>query len=221
MKTLLSIICNNKVKNSFILIILFFIYFFICAFSYANAVSNDISESVFRLHVIANSDSIEDQNLKYKVRDNLIEYMNILCKDINSKEEAMEIANNHLDDFINIAENTIKENGYNYNITAEIGNFSFPIKNYGDISLPEGMYDALKVKIGEAKGKNWWCVMFPPLCFVNVSSGIVPEDSKELLKEDLTEDEYSIITNKNTSDIKFKIGILEWFKNNDMITAKK
>lgn len=221
MKTLLSIICNNKVKNSFILINLLSIYIFICAFSYANAVSTDISESVFRLHVIANSDSIEDQNLKYKVRDNLIKYMNSLCKDISSKEDAMEIANNHLEDFIKIAENTVKENGYDYKVTAEIGNFSFPIKKYGDISLPEGMYDALKVKIGEAKGQNWWCVMFPPLCFVNVSSGIVPDDSKELLKEDLTEDEFSIITNKNSAEIKFKIGILEWFKNNDMITAKK
>lgn len=221
MKTLLSIICNAKVKNSLILIILLSLYIFICAFSYVSAVSNDISENVFRLHVIANSDSLEDQNLKYKVRDSLIEYMNKLCKDVSSKEEAVNIANENLDNFIQIAQNTIYENGFDYSVTAEIGNFSFPKKYYGDISLPEGMYDALRVKIGDANGQNWWCVMFPPLCFVNVSSGIVPDESKELMKKDLTEDEYSIITNKDSSEIKFKIGILEWFKNNDILTAKK
>ena len=221
MKTLLSIICSKKIKNSLILIILLSIYLFICAFSYVSAVSNDISESVFRLHVIANSDSLEDQNLKYKVRDNLIEYMNKICEGVTSKEEVMNIANEHLNDFIEIAQNTVYENGFNYKVTAEIGNFSFPKKTYGDISLPEGMYDALRVKIGDANGQNWWCVMFPPLCFVNVSTGIVPDESKELMKEYLTDDEYSIITNKNTSEIKFKIGILEWFKNNDILTAKK
>ena len=221
MKTLLNIICKNTVKNSLILIILLSIYIFICAFSYVSAVSNDISQSVFRLHVIANSDSEDDQNLKYKVRDNLIKYMNTLCNNVSSKENAMEIANEHLSEFIEIAQNTVYENGYDYNVTAEIGNFSFPKKYYGDISLPEGMYDALRVKIGDANGQNWWCVMFPPLCFVNVSSGIVPDESKELLKQDLSSDEYSIITNEDSSEIKFKIGILEWFKNNDITTAKK
>lgn len=221
MKTLLSIICSKKVKNSIIIIFLLFLYIFLSAFSYVNAISQDISNSVFRLHVLANSDSYEDQELKYKVRDNLIEYMNTICKDVTSKDEAISIANEHTSDFLEIAKNTIYENGYDYDVTVEIGNFSFPKKDYGDITLPEGMYDALRVKIGEAKGQNWWCVMFPPLCFVNVSSGIVPEDSKELMKEELTDDEYSIITNKNNSDIKFKIGLLEWFKNNDVLTAKK
>ena len=221
MKTLLSIICNDKVKNSLIIIILLSIYIFICAFSYVSAVSYDISESVFRLHVIANSDSKEDQNLKYLVRDSLIDYMNTLCENVASKEEVMQIANEHLQDFIDIAQNVVYENGYDYVVTAEIGNFEFPKKDYGDISFPEGMYDALRVKIGEAKGQNWWCVMFPPLCFVNVSSGIVPDESKELLKEELNDEEYSIITNEDNSEIKFKIGLIEWFKNNDILTAKK
>ena len=104
MKTLLSIICSKKVKNSLILLFLLFLYISISAISYVNAVSTDIEESVFRLHVIANSDSEEDQNLKYKVRDNLIEYMNTLCIDVESKEEAIKIANLHLDEFKQIAE---------------------------------------------------------------------------------------------------------------------
>lgn len=221
MKTLLSIICSKKVKNSLILLFLLFLYISISAISYVNAVSSDIENSVFRLHVIANSDSEEDQNLKYKVRDNLIAYMNTLCKDVKNKEEAIQIANHHKNEFLTIAKNTIIENGYTYDVTVEIGNYSFPTKNYGDISLPAGYYDALRVKIGKAEGQNWWCVMFPPLCFVNVSSGIVPEESKELIKEELNEEEYSIVTKEDSSEIQFKIGLIEWFMNNDILTAKK
>ena len=221
MKTILSIICSKKVKNSLILLFLLFLYISISAISYVNAVSSDIENSVFRLHVIANSDTKEDQDLKYKVRDNLIEYMNSLCKDVTSKEEAIKISKLHEEDFLNIANNTIKENGYSYPVTIEFGNFSFPTKDYGDISLPAGYYDALRVKIGEAKGQNWWCVMFPPLCFVNVSSGIVPEESKELIKQELNDEEYSIVTKEDSSNIQFKIGLIEWFMNNDLLTAKK
>ena len=221
MKTLLSIICSRKVKNSLILLFLLFLYISISAISYVNAVSNDIEESVFRLHVIANSDSKEDQDLKYKVRDNLIKYMNTICSNTKNKEEAINIAQNNLEEFKKIAKQTVKENGYSYDVSVEIGNFSFPTKNYGDVSLPAGYYDALRVKIGKAEGQNWWCVMFPPLCFVNVSSGIVPDESKKLMKQELNDEEYSIITNEDSSEIKFKIGLIEWFKNNDLLTAKK
>lgn len=221
MKSILSIICNKKVKNSLILLFLLFIYISISAISYANTVSSDIKDSVFRLHVIANSDSTEDQNLKYIVRDKLVEYMNSLCKDIQSRDEAIQISKNHKDEFLNIAKNTVLENGYNYDVSIDIGNFEFPTKNYGDISLPAGNYDALRVKIGKAEGRNWWCVMFPPLCFVNITSGIVPEESKELIKEDLTDDEYSIITKDESADIQFKFSLLEWLQNNNILTAKK
>ena len=221
MKTLLSIICSKKVKNSLILLFLLFLYVTISALSYVTAVSNDIQNSVFRLHVIANSDSNEDQDLKYKVRDNLIEYMNTICKDVESREEAIHLANLHLDEFKKIAEKTVKENGYSYPISVEIGNFSFPTKDYGDISLPAGYYDSLRVKIGDASGQNWWCVMFPPLCFVNISSGIVPDESKELLKEELNDEEYSIVTKEDSSEINFKIGLIEWFMSHNLLTAKK
>ena len=221
MKTLLSIICSKKVKNSLILIFLLFLYVFICAFSYVSAVSNDLNTSIFRLHVIANSDSEADQSLKYKVRDNLIEYMNNLCINVTNKQDAINLANSHLNDFKKIAETTIEDNGFDYPVTVEIGNFSFPTKHYGDVSLPAGFYDALRVKIGNAEGQNWWCVMFPPLCFVNVSSGIVPAESKEQMKQDLNDEEYSIVTNVDSSQIKFKFGLIEWFMNNDLLTAKK
>ena len=127
----------------------------------------------------------------------------------------------HIEEFRRIAEDTIKENGFSYPVSVEIGNFSFPTKDYGDVSLPAGYYDALRVKIGDAVGHNWWCVMFPPLCFVNISSGIVPEESKELMKQELNDEEYSIITKEESSEIKFKIGLIEWFMNHNLLTAKK
>ena len=221
MKTLLNIICSKKVKYSLILIILLGIYILISAISYVTAVSNDLQESIFRLHVIANSDSQEDQNLKYIVRDNLIKYMNEISADAPNKEEAIKIAQEHTDDFYKIARKTIIENGYDYDVTVEIGNFEFPTKNYGDISIPAGYYDALRVKIGEAKGQNWWCVMFPPLCFVNISSGIVPEESKEMLENELSEEDYDIISNKESAEIKFKFKIIELLQNTNILTAKK
>lgn len=205
-----------------ILTFLFFVYTTICAISYANTISTDISDSVFRLHVIANSDSDTDQNLKYIVRDHLLKYMNTLCANCTSKEEAITIANQHIENFKEIALETIKNEGFHYSVNVSIGNFAFPTKHYGDISLPAGDYDALKVEIGEAKGQNWWCVMFPPLCFVDASSGVVPEESKEELENSLTDEEFSIVSdNEENFTFKLKFKILEILNNTGLITAKK
>ncbi len=221
MKTILNIICNKKVKYSILILFLLFIYTSVCAISYVNGVSTDLSENIFRLHVIANSDTVEDQNLKYIVRDNVLEYMNSICKDVSNKEEAIAIANEHLNEFKEIAQNTIKENGYNYDVTVEIGNYPFPTKSYGDISFPSGYYDALRIKIGEASGQNWWCVMFPPLCFVDVSSGIVPNESKDIMKSDMSSEGYSLISEKDDSTISFKFKLIELFENVKILTANK
>ena len=212
---------KEKLKFIFTLIILFSVYIFICAYSYVNAVSENLSDNVFRLHVIANSDSVKDQNLKYIVRDALIEYMDNLSENCSSKEEVIEITNNHIEDFKQIAENTIKNQGHSYSVEVEIGNFEFPTKTYGDVSFPAGYYDALRVKIGEAKGQNWWCVMFPPLCFVDVTTGVVPEDSKQDLQSNLSYEEYKIISDTESSDMKFKFKLIEFFEQRGLITAKK
>ena len=203
------------------LIFLLFIYVIFCAQSYSNAVSSNISTAVFRLHVIANSDSDEDQQLKLKVRDSLLQYMNTLCSNCSTKEEAMLIANNHKNDFQEIAENIIIENNYNYPVKIKINNFYFPTKTYGDISLPAGYYDALRVEIGEAKGKNWWCVMFPSLCFIDISSGVVSSEGKENLEKNLDSESYEIISESKVSpEFKFKFKVLEMFSQNILFTAK-
>ena len=221
MKKILNVLKNPKVKMVIILTFLLFIYTSICAISYAQNISTDIASSVFRLHVIAHSDSKEDQDLKYKVRDNLLKYMNKICKDCTSKEEAISLVEKNKDIFKQIALDTIRNEGFSYDVNINIGNFEFPTKNYGDISLPAGLYDALRVEIGEAKGQNWWCVMFPPLCFVDISSGVVPEESKEVLQDNLTEEEFALISDKSSDEIQFKFKLLEFFNNNDLITAKK
>lgn len=213
MNNLLKFINLGFIKRFFIVLILFAFFVFISAISYVNAVSEDIANSVFRLHVIANSDSKEDQALKYLVRDKVLEYMNNISKNCSSKEEVIKLAYEYKDEFYNIAKNVIKENGYNYDVKISIGNFEFPTKYYGDISLPAGYYDALKIEIGEAKGQNWWCVMFPPLCFVDVTAGVVPDESKQIMQDNLSEEEYDLISNKNDSGIKFKFSLIEFFKN--------
>ena len=220
MKKILNNIKNSKIGIVLILSILLFLYTIVCAVSYVEAVSTDISSSVFRLHVIANSNSDEDQSLKYKVRDSLLNYMNNICKDCNSKEEAINIVSEHQEEFKQVALETIRNEGYSYDVKIEIGNFEFPTKHYGDISLPSGFYDALKVEIGKAEGRNWWCVMFPSLCFVDVSSGIVPEESKEELQNVLSDEEYAIISDKSSPNIKLKFKLLELFTNTGLITAK-
>ena len=221
MKKILNLFKNPKIKMIIILSFLLFIYTSICAISYAQNVSTDIANSVFRLHVIANSDTSQDQDLKYKVRDNLLKYMNEICANCVTKQEAIDLVNKNKNKFGQIAEDTIKEEGYSYNVNIKIGNFQFPTKNYGDISLPAGYYDALRVEIGEAKGQNWWCVMFPPLCFVDITSGIVPEESKEQMENNLSEEEFALVSDKSDLQIQFKFKLLEFLGNSGLITAKK
>lgn len=197
---------KKHIKNFFIICILFISFVLVTATSYANSIFNDLSTNVFRLHIIANSDSSEDQLLKLKIRDSIINYMKIATKNANSKEEIINFCKNNLDELKNIAIQVIKENGYEYDVNIEIGNFYFPTKDYANISLPAGNYDALRIKIGRATGKNWWCSLFPPLCFVDISSGVLEDEDNKVLKENLNSEEYSLIT--NTSDemkLKFKI----------------
>ena len=221
MKNFLEFTKNPYIKAVFILLILMTIYIFISAYNYVEAVSYDISNSVFRLHVIANSDSEEDQNLKYLVRDALLEYMNTLGADALSKQDVIQIANEHISEFEQIAKTVINQNGFDYPVKIEIGNYSFPTKEYGDISLPAGFYDAMRVKIGNADGQNWWCVMFPPLCFIDITSGIVEDSSKETLQNNLLDEEYALISDSDNTTIRFKFKIVEFFKNVKILTANK
>lgn len=212
---------KSLIIRFFIIFALLILFVIISAFSYTSFAISDISSNVLRLHIIANSDSEADQNLKYKVRDSILQYMNTLCKNVSTKEDAIKIANNHIDDFYKIANKTIEDSGFTYPVKISIGQCDFPTKYYGDIVLPAGSYDALRVQIGNASGHNWWCVMFPPLCFVDVSSGIVPDDSKNQLKNTMGDEEYYLINTNKTTDLSFKFKIIELIDNIKMSVAKK
>ncbi len=216
-----NLIFNHKFKTILILLILFCLYIFINAYSYVSKASSDLSKNVLRLHVIANSDSVEDQNLKYEVRDNLIEYMNTICSDMTSKSEAMEMVSNHISDFTNIANKTISENGFPYSAKVELGNFEFPTKTYADVSFPAGYYDALEVKLGNSSGQNWWCVLYPSLCFIDKTSSKLSDKSKEELQENLSNEEYALISNTNDSSLNFKFRLIELFNKAKLFTAQK
>ena len=220
MKKILNFMQNPKVKSGILLSFLLALYVLVCATNYVQAVSSDISNSVFRLHVIANSDSQSDQDLKYKVRDKLLDYMNSLCINVVSKEEAISMVQNYKKEFENIALEVIRKEGFNYSVNINVGNFEFPTKTYGDISLPAGIYDALRVEIGNALGQNWWCVMFPSLCFIDISSGVVENDSKNLLEDNLCKESYTIVSDNSNGIVKFKFKILEFFGRKNVTTAK-
>lgn len=185
---------------------------------------DDVKNSLIRFHVLANSDNKEDQNLKLKVKDEVINYLYSYLKDSKSLEESRNILKEQEDYVKEIANKVIKENGFNYSIKTELGYENFPEKSYGSIVLPQGKYEAFRIIIGNGKGHNWWCVMFPPLCFTDVTKGQVEEEkSKEELDEVIEKEKKEILeedskrnnkkTNEEDSDnIKIKFKVVEIFK---------
>ena len=172
--------------------------------------SQDYKDKLIRFHVIANSDSDEDQNLKLKVRDAVINYLQPKLLESESIEESELIIKREYSELEKISKNIILQNGYNYDVKIGIDYSEFPTKQYSNVVLPAGEYKALKIIIGEGSGKNWWCVMFPPLCFVDEEKGIIDKDTDDKLREVLTEEEYNLIAQKtsnqtNRVQIKFKV----------------
>lgn len=185
----------------------------VTAVSYISWQVNDIEDSVLRLHIVANSDSDEDQALKLKVRDEVVDRCGFLFENCVSAEQSIKTAADNIGFIKYVAEQVITENGYNYDADCRVTQCSFPTKQYerpGDsvVSLPRGEYNALNIKIGAAKGKNWWCVMYPPLCFVDGVAS-VPDETDELLKSQLTASEYELITESDRPEIKIKFKIAE------------
>ncbi len=178
-------------------------------------ISKDYKDKLIRFHVIANSNTDEDQALKLKVRDEVIKYLQPKLQNSKSIEESEAIIKREYSGLEEISKNIILENGYNYSVKVGIQYSNFPTKQYSNIVLPAGEYKALKIIIGKGEGKNWWCVMFPPLCFVDESNGVIDKSTDDKLKEVLTDKEYKLIkqdTPKKTSRVKIKFKVLEVVK---------
>ncbi len=139
-----------------------------------------LADSVLRFHVLANSDSPEDQNLKLEVKDHIIKYMAAEFSQTKDVNEAHRMTEEKLLDIQKEAETIIGKAGYDYPVEVVLGTFEFPTKSYGNLVFPQGDYSALRIIIGEGAGKNWWCVLFPPLCMVSSSDkGLSMDNPRE------------------------------------------
>lgn len=174
-------------------------------------------EKLIRLHVIANSDSDEDQSIKLKVRDEILKEMTPKFEDSSSIEETKDIVLKNIDYIKSIAKKELDKYNKEYDVDVLFGDYDFPTKSYGSFTLPAGNYQALRVVIGEGVGQNWWCVMFPPLCFIDMKNGVTDKKTNENLKEVLTEEEYNMVLNSEDEKdipIKLKFKIVEVLENN-------
>lgn len=189
-----------KLKHWEIALIITVVITIVCG-CFLNVEANALSDKLIRLHVVANSDTEADQALKLQVRDAVLSELETLLDGARGKDEAQEIVENNLSRLTARAEETIRDNGYDYSAQATLCSEIFPTTEYGTFSLPAGVYTSLRIKIGEAAGHNWWCVVFPPVC---TSPGL--EDVSATVG--LTEGQVSLIT-AETGEYKVKFKALE------------
>ncbi|MCL2320534.1 MAG: stage II sporulation protein R [Oscillospiraceae bacterium] len=202
----------KKFIGLIILLIISF-YFYSNMVDARASMQKSISEKLIRFHVLANSNSDEDQNLKLQVKDKVLEFLDPYLENVQSLEEAREILTQKEEEIKEVAKQEIAKAGYDYDVNVFFDDENFPLKSYGTISLPAGEYNAFKIVIGNGEGNNWWCVMFPPLCFIDLSLGSVAISATESrMSEYLTSDEYAYVLGKDSgvsTGFIFKSKILE------------
>ena len=169
-----------------------------------------VEDAVIRFHVRANSDSEEDQALKLLIRDAVLDFLQPKLSDADSKQEARDIMEENLKEIEQISKELIQEAGYDYGVEAYLTVEEFPMKAYGDILFPAGEYEALRIDIGDKDGQNWWCVMYPGLCFADAVGGVVSDDGKEALQEVLTPEEYENLLIAPPEDMQVEYKSLLW-----------
>lgn len=164
-----------------------------------------MADEVLRFHILANSNETKDQNVKLAVKDAVIAY---LKKEMGAEGSTLDgtrrFIKEHIPEIEKTAAETINRRGYEYPVKAGLEKTEFPEKTYGDVTFPAGRYEALRIEIGKAKGHNWWCVLYPNLCFIDTVRAVVPENGKQKLKHVLTDEEYDMVT----ASSRFKI---KWF----------
>lgn len=173
-------------------------------------VQEGIAGKIFRLHVVANSDKKEDQELKMDVKKTVVDYLSQNLGAEADLEETREYVLGNLSEIEQAALRTIKEQGKSYPVSAAVEKTYFPDKTYGDCTFPAGEYEALNIRIGKGEGKNWWCVLYPSLCFIDDTWGVVSREKKEELQEVLTKEEFRTILEDPEEKKKVRIGF-KWF----------
>lgn len=195
-----------KYKKMILILAIFIISFIYIIHPYIEdkmLIENPYKDKIIRFHVRANSDIEEDQNLKLKVRDKILEVMGEKFEGVQSLAESRVVIQENINEIKTISEEVIKDNNKDYTVTVSLGQDDFPIRKYGNMIFPQGEYETLLVTIGQGAGQNWWCVMFPPLCFVDITHSTALDVEGEL-------NNYIIDQNK---PIKLKSKIGDFFKN--------
>lgn len=169
-----------------------------------------IADKILRFHVLANSDSKEDQEVKKKVRDAVGAMMEPKLAGSRNLEETEAIVQRSMENIVEVATETLEENGYYYGASARLANVEFPVKSYGAYTFPAGEYEALQVTLGEGEGHNWWCVLYPNMCFRGSVYEASSDEAKHALREVLTPEEYEDIFRHGKYQIRFKF--LEYFR---------
>ena len=171
----------------------------LCVYGYKYYIQQEYAKELIRFHVIANSDTLEDQTIKLHVRDAIVNKMKQKFIEVDNKEEALAVTRESLAEIKQLAVRQIEKDGKDYQVDVMLGDYHFPEKTYGDITLPAGKYQAVRVVIGEGRGHNWWCVLFPPLCFV---------DSVQEIKDGEKPHGYKVFERDN---VEYRLRSLEWF----------
>jgi len=166
----------------------------------------EIYSSVLRLHVLANSDSDEDQALKLKVRDAVLDEAAQITQNAKSIDEAQALIERNEKRLVSAAESVIAEQGFDYGVSLDLGYEEYPTRTYDSLCFPSGSYLSLRIKIGEAEGKNWWCVLFPPMC---LSAATSAEREDAFISVGLNPDQYQIITENEDPKYKMRFKVLE------------
>jgi stage II sporulation protein R len=166
-----------------------------------------VYDKVLRLHVLANSDSETDQSLKLKVRDAVLEYVSPYLASVDSRDEAAHVVSERREEIERVASDTLAKDGCNDPVTLEVCTERYPVRNYESFCFPAGDYLSVRIRIGEAAGKNWWCVLFPKLCTAAAAS-----NEEEFIAVGFTPDQYKIITESENASYKIRFRLLEYFK---------
>lgn len=207
---------------SFIIITLFIFGLFMNIYINRDSCLANIKNKIIRLHIVANSDSAEDQEIKLKVRDIVLKELGPAFKDITDTEKAGLIIKKNLGFIKNKIQSELIKMNKDFPVEVCLSKYEFPTRVYGEYTLPKGEYQALNVKIGNGKGKNWWCVMFPPLCFVDITQGGASKNALDEIKEVLSKEEIDLLKTDYHEEvpIKLKFKIAEMYKKLNLKVAK-
>ena len=189
--------------------------FSIAAYTYVYSATTqrDIAENVIRFHVLAHSDNCADQAIKDTVRKEVLAEFEALLSQTDSVKDTRQLLKEELPQIQAHAEAVVRKKGFNYPVEARIGKAFFPTQVYGNLAFPPGVYEALQIKIGDGIGQNWWCLMFPPLCFVDMTG---TETGRQQLADTVSEESFRLLTFQDqnaspTMEVRFRV--VEWWQN--------